>query len=161
MLYHDDERKGCIYGIDALNIVRTKYPQLKAIFFGFPERSCDLPEWVEYFRCPDKETHNRIYNTSSIYLAPSLQEGWGLTVGEAMICGNAIVCTDILGFREMVTDGKEGLIVPIENSTALADAIIKLIENPELRLRMAHTAVDTISNFRWDESFKLFESMLD
>ena len=161
MLYHDDERKGCIYGIDALNIVRTKYPQLKAIFFGFPERSCDLPEWVEYFRCPDKETHNRIYKTSSIYHAPSQQQGWGQTDGEAMNCGNAIVCTDIVGFREMVTDGKEGLIVPIENSTALADAIIKLIENPELRLRMAHTAVDTISNFRWDESFKLFESMLD
>lgn len=42
-----------------------------------------MPGWMEYYRQPDRDTHNRIYNSSSIYLASSLQEGWGLTVGEA------------------------------------------------------------------------------
>ena len=60
-----------------------------------------MPGWMEYYRQPDHDTHNRIYNSSSIYLASSLQEGWGLTVGEAMIYGNAIVCTDTLGFQEV------------------------------------------------------------
>lgn len=160
MLYHDSPLKGCRYGIEALALVRSKYPQLKALFFGYPERPADLPEWIEYYQCPDRETHNRIYNTSSIYLAPSLQEGWGLPVGEAMICGNAIVCTDTLGFQEMVTDGHEGLIVPTHDSRALADAMIRLIENPELRLRMAHASVQTISRFNWEESFHKFESLL-
>lgn len=160
MLYHNDERKGCKYGIEALYIVKEKYPQLKALFFGFPKRPSHLPDWIEYNRLPDKETHNRIYNTSSIYLAPSLQEGWGLTVGEAMICGNAIVCTNTLGFQEMVTEGKEGLIVPTKDNKALADAIIKLIKHPELRISMAKNAVNTISKFSWDDSFKLFESIL-
>lgn len=161
MLFHNELNKGCRYGIEALATVRAKYPQLKALFFGFPERPADLPEWVEYHNCPDRETHNWIYNTSSIYLAPSLQEGWGLTVGEAMICGNAIVCTNTLGFQEMVTDGKEGFIVPTRNSVALADAILKLIENPELRIRMARTSVETISHFSWGESFNKFESLLN
>lgn len=160
MLFHDELRKGCKYGIEALALVRSKYPQLKVLFFGYPERPADLPEWIEYYQCPDRETHNRIYNTSSIYLAPSLQEGWGLPVGEAMICGNAIVCTDTLGFQEMVTDGHEGLIVPTHDSRALADAMIRLIENPELRLRMAHASVQTISRFNWEESFHKFESLL-
>lgn len=44
-----------------------------------------MPGWIEYYRQPDRDTHNRIYNSSSIYLASSLQKGWGLTVGEAMI----------------------------------------------------------------------------
>lgn len=161
MLFHNDSRKGCGYGIEALTMVKAKYPQLKALFFGFPERPADLPEWIEYNHCPDRETHNRIYNTSSIYLAPSLQEGWGLTVGEAMICGNAIVCTDTLGFQEMVTEGKEGFIVPTRNSLALADAIMELIENPGLRIRMARTSVETISRFSWDESFNKLECLLN
>ncbi len=160
MLYNSSERKGCKYGVEALYIVKAKYPQLEAIFFGTPRRPDNLPQWIEYYRCPDKETHNYVYNKSSIYLAPSLQEGWGLTVGEAMICGNAIVCTDTLGFQEMVTNGKEGLIVPSKNALALAEAMKKLIENPDRRIMMAQNAVKTISDFTWESSFKLFESLL-
>lgn len=36
-----------------------------------------MPGWMEYYRQPDHDTHNRIYNSSSIYLASSLQEAWG------------------------------------------------------------------------------------
>lgn len=161
MLYHNLERKGCKYGIEALAIVRTRFPKVRAIFFGTPPRPQTLPDWIEYHQCPDRNTHNYIYNTSSIYLAPSLQEGWGLTVGEAMICGNAIVCTDTLGFQEMITDGIEGFIVPTENSKALADALIRIIENPELRIQMAQAATKTISEFSWDKSFKKFEALLN
>jgi len=160
MLYHLQTRKGCEYGLEALKKVRAVYPQLKACFFGTPARPADLPDWIDYYQRPNRETHNRIYNLSAIYLAPSLQEGWGLTVGEAMICGNAIVCTDTLGFQEMVTNGKEGLIVPAKNASALAEALINLIENSSSRIKMAKTAVKTISGFNWDHSFKLFESLL-
>lgn len=161
MLYHHSTRKGCKYGVEALSIVKSKYPQLKALFFGTPERPDDLPEWVEYYRCPDKETHNYIYNTSSIYLAPSLQEGWGLTVGEAMICGNAIVCTDTLGFQEMVKDGENGFIVPVANSEALAEKIVRLIENDNLRWQMANNAYETIKAFSWENSYKIFRGLFN
>lgn len=160
MMYSDDKKKGYEYGLEALCTVRNRYPQLKVMMFGTPERPADMPGWIDYYRQPDRDTHNRIYNSSSIYLAPSLQEGWGLTVGEAMICGNAIVCTDTLGFQEMVTDGKEGLIVPVKNSRALADALLKLIDNPELRLSMANTSVRTIASFSWEDSFRKFGSLL-
>lgn len=160
MLYHKSELKGCKYGLKALSLVRAQKPQLKGLLFGTEGKPEDLPEWIEYYCCPDRATLNYIYNTSSIYVAPSLQEGWGLTVGEAMICGNAIVCTDTLGFQEMVTDGKEGIIVPTRNSLALANAILAFIDNPELRVSMAQAAVNTIQNFKWDTSFRLFESML-
>lgn len=160
MLYHDNSRKGCVYGIEALNIVKDKFPELKAVFFGTPSRPSNLPDWIDYFKKPDKVTHNKIYNESAIYLAPSIQEGWGLTVGEAMIGGAAIVCTDTLGFQEMVEDGKSALISPIKDSQSLADNIIRLIENDELRMRLAKFGHDEIQKFTWEKSYLSFKSKL-
>lgn len=161
MLNHVDKNKGCKYGIEALELVKQKYPALKATLFGYPQRDKNIPDWIEYYQAPDKKTHNEIYNNSSIYLAPSLQEGWGLTVGEAMICGAAVVCTDTKGFREMVTDGESGLMVPIKNSEALAEAIISLIEDNERRIKLAKNGVKTISNFSWEKSFVQFEKLIE
>lgn len=161
MLYHHHTRKGCRYGIEALEKVKKKYPELKVRLFGTPYKPDNLPSWIEYYQRPDKETHNRIYNESAIYLAPSLQEGWGLPVGEAMICGAAIICTDTLGFREMVDDRITGMICPTADSESLATAICQLIENNELRMRLAKAGNSHIQSFTWDNSYNLFKSLLN
>lgn len=161
MLYHRDERKGCAYGLAALERVREEIPDLKATFFGVPPRPADLPDWIEYYQQPDRETHNRIYNGCSLYLAPSLQEGWGLTVGEAMICGAAVVCTDTLGFREMVTDGENGLIVPTADSEALASAMLKLMRDDNLRRQLASAGNRDIRSFSWENAYSQFKTMID
>lgn len=161
MLYHRDERKGCEYGIAALRIVKRIYPQLRAVFFGVPKRPSNLPEWIDYYQSPDRDTHNKIYNECAINLAPSLQEGWGLTVGEAMMCGEAIVCTDTLGFQEMITNGKNGFIVQIKSPEKLAEKILLLIEDDELRKRLARSALDDIGRFRWDDSYRTFKELIN
>ena len=160
MLYHRDARKGCVYGLEAIARVKEQFPDLKATLFGVPERPADLPDWIEYHQQPDRETHNAIYNGSAIYLAPSLQEGWGLTVGEAMICGAAPVCTDTLGFREMVTDGENGLIVPTGDADVLADAMLRLLRDDALRQRLAKRASETIRAFNWDDAYSQFKKIL-
>lgn len=160
MLYHVQERKGCKYGIEALERVKKTYPQLNAILFGIPPRPNFLPNWIRYYQQPDPELHNRLLNESAIFLAPSIMEGWGLTVGEAMICGNAIVCSDADGFKEMVSNGREGLIVPIKNADALANGLMTLIENSALRISMANNALQRIKSFTWDNSFKEFEKII-
>lgn len=160
MLYHWSKLKGCRYGIEALQTVKHRYPQLSAVLFGTVPRGDDIPDWIEYHQLPDCEMHNAIYNSSSIYLAPSLQEGWGLTVGEAMICGAAVVCTDALGFREMVCDGDTGLIVPAKDSSALANALIKLIENDDLRIGLAVKGNQHIQQFDWDSSYRKLLKLL-
>lgn len=159
MLFHNQERKGCYYGLEALKIVKRKYPDLKVMLFGTPCRPVDLPYWIKYYQMPDKTTHNMIYNESAIYLAPSLQEGWGLTVGEAMICGAAIVCTNTLGFQEMVNNEESGLIAPIKNAQALADKLIELIENDEKRISLASHGNEIIKEFDWNRSYKKFKSL--
>jgi len=161
MLYHNDERKGCDIGLRSIRELKQMYPDLEVTFFGVPSRPEDLPKWIKYFQTPDRNAHNRIYNESAIYMAPSLQEGWGLTVGEAMICGAAIVCTDTLGFREMVENGKNGIIVPTSDSSALVRAIANLIEDNELRCDLARRGNYSIKSFDWGNSYMKFKSLVD
>lgn len=154
MLYHEMERKGCKYGFEALELVKQRYPQLRVTLFGTPERSTDLPEWYEYYQRPDREMHNRIYNEAAIFLGTSNIEGWGLTVGEAMVCGAAVVCTDNKGYLEMAVHKENALVSPVRDAQGLADNIIRLIEDDELRCRIATNAMEHIKQFTWDRAYK-------
>jgi glycosyltransferase involved in cell wall biosynthesis len=158
MLYHTAELKGCKYGFEALELVKQKYPQLRVTLFGTLERPTDLPEWYEYYQRPDRETHNRIYNEAAIFLGTSSSEGWPLVMGEAMMCGAAVVCTDNKGYMEMAVHEENALVSPVRDAQGLADNIIRLIEDDELRCRIATNAMEHIKQFTWDGSYaKLLE----
>jgi glycosyltransferase involved in cell wall biosynthesis len=60
-------------------------------------------------------------------------EGCPVALLEAMSCGKACIATDIPGVRDIIEDGKNGLLVPPENVAALAEAIDRLSSSPELR----------------------------
>lgn len=160
MMWHTEERKGGPLGLKALKMVRKKHPELKGLMFGVPPRPEDMPDWVTYYQKPDRETHNRVYNGSAIYLAPSYSEGWGLTVGEAMICGAAIVCTDTLGFLEMVRDGENGLVSKCGDAEALAANLCRLIEDRDLRIRLAQRANEDIRAYSWDRSYAKLKAII-
>lgn len=153
MLYHEMECKDCAMGFRALNIVRERYPELRVNVFGVPERPANLPTWYTYYKQPTAEIHNRINNESAIFIGTSKVEGWGLTVGEAMICGQAVCCTDNDGYKEMAIDGETALVSPVGDSEALAKNIIRLIEDDELRLRIAENGNRFIQKFSWDGSY--------
>ena len=156
MLYHNVEAKGCADGFRALGIVKEMYPNLKVNIFGVPSRPKDLPDWYDYYQQPDKETHNRIYNESAIFIGTSWSEGWGLTVGEAMICGCAVACTDNLGYLEMATDGETALVSPVHDPESLALNIIRLIEDDDLRYHIAEEGNRNIQQFNWESAYSKF-----
>lgn len=160
MMYRIAPQKGCKYGFEALNIVKQKYPQLKVNIFGICSKPANLPDWYTYYKSPNKDTHNRIYNESSIYLGCSSVEGWGLPIGEAMICGAAVVCTDNHGYREMAIDGENALISPIKDAEGLANNIIKLFEDETLRQKIATNGNKFIQQFNWDNSYKKLKQTL-
>jgi len=160
MLYHQMQRKDCQCGFDALDIVKEKYPMLKVNIFGTPARPSHLPDWYDYYQCPDRETHNRLYNESAIFIGTSQVEGWGLTVGEAMICGAAVACTDNPGYLEMAQDGATALVSPIHDSQRLAANVIRLIEDDEMRIHIAKAGHDFIQQFTWENSYQKFKEAL-
>lgn len=153
MLYHLSEWKGCADGFKALTIVKENYPQLEVNLFGVPPRPEGLPDWYHYYQQPDQETHNRIYNEAALFVGPSWTEGWGLTVGEAMMCGCAVACTDNLGYMEMATDGETALLSPIKDVEALANNILRLIGDDELRYRIAENGYRNIQQFTWERAY--------
>ena len=161
MLNHNDYRKGCATSFAALDVVKRKYPQLRVDVFGTPARPEGLPEWYYYYQSPSHEEHLRINNEAAVYVAASVDEGWGLTVGEAMLCGQVVACTDNRGFREMAKDGGTALLSPVNDAEALAANIIRLIENDGLRYSIAQNGMEFIRHLSIDNSYMLFKQALE
>jgi glycosyltransferase involved in cell wall biosynthesis len=98
-----------------------------------------LNEWneldtVEWWG--EKTDMHKVLAQSSIVCLPSYREGLPKVLLEAASCGRAIIATDVPGCREIVHNGKNGILVPIKNSNSLANAIKELINNPEKRKSM-------------------------
>jgi glycosyltransferase involved in cell wall biosynthesis len=74
---------------------------------------------------------------------PSLWEGTPLTAFEALAAGKAIVATDADGLADILTNGRDALVVPKANGSALADAILALAADPARRGELAHRAAET------------------
>jgi glycosyltransferase involved in cell wall biosynthesis len=77
-----------------------------------------------------------LYHQAHIAVLPSYREGLPKSLLEAAACGKPIVTTNVPGCREVVVAGENGLLVPPRNALALANALKKLTEYPDLRIRM-------------------------
>ena len=64
-----------------------------------------------------------------VFILPSLSEGFSNVILEAMACGRPVIATDIPANREVITNGKEGILVPSKDSESLANAILKIYQD--------------------------------
>lgn len=92
------------------------------------------------------------YAASDCFVFPSYREGFPNTVLEAGAMELPSIVTDINGSREIIENGKNGLIIPSKNADALADAMMQMIENNEMRERMAEEARPMIES-RFEQGF--------
>ena len=159
MPYNKVKLKGCDVGFNALDIVHNKYPQLKVCLYGV-HRPKSIPDYCKFYYKPQREIHNQIYNDSAIFLGPSFSEGFCLTVAEAMQCGCAPVCTNIGGYMVTCKDGQTALLGEVGNAESLASKIIELIENDELRCRIANNANTFIKQYTWESAYRTFKNIL-
>lgn len=74
-----------------------------------------------------------LYEAADIALLPSVYEGFGLSLAEAMALELPVVATEVGGIPELVQDGRTGLLVPPADPAALARAVLRLAARPELR----------------------------
>lgn len=81
-----------------------------------------------------------LLNASDIFVLPSRWEGNPMSVMEAMAAGLPVVATAVGGVPELVQDGTTGLLVPNEDTEALAQALQRLVDNPDLRATMGNHA---------------------
>ncbi len=158
MLYHQLAWKGTSDGLQAMQLVKKKFPAVSLILFGVNEKPADLPDWVEYHQKPDNL--KALYNEAAIFVSPSWGEGWALPPAEAMQCGCAAVITDIGGHRDYGVDGKDLLLAPVKNPSGLANTIMSLLDNNNRRVAIAKSGNKTIQQFTWDAAYQKLKSYL-
>lgn len=90
------------------------------------------------------------YHAADALAFPSIKEGWGLAVLEAMAAGLPVVASDIPVFREYLTDGDSALLPPVGDVDALTRALHRMIDEPRLRRRLAAAGREVAARFSWD-----------
>jgi len=137
--------KGIREFVEAAKILKKKYPDVLFLLVGPIDTENPAAVSKDYIEETGKEgfikyigRRDDIRETlyiSDVVTLPSYREGIPRVLLEAMSMEKPIVTTNAIGCREVVEEGKNGFLVPIKNPVALADAVERLINNEELRVR--------------------------
>ncbi len=135
--------KGHTYLIKAIQKVVNVIPKAKFLFVGDGELKSELSEEIKslglqenIFLLGARRDIATILSSVDIFLLPSINEGFGMVLIEAMAAKKPVIATNVGGIPEIVIDGKTGILVPPKNTEGFSSAIIKLYNNPELSRRM-------------------------
>lgn len=159
MLYHWESRKGFSKGQEAFRIVKEKHPEAKLILFGTSQPKGDV-EFDEIHLNIVGDQVRSFYNSLDVYVSTSYQEGFGLPGLEAQGCGVSLVTTDSGGVREYSIDEKTALVCPPGDSKAIANAIIRLREDPILKETLRNGGLEKAREFDWECSVQKMEDCL-
>ncbi|GEQ99011.1 glycosyl transferase [Iodidimonas gelatinilytica] len=139
------QEKGVYEFVDAARLVKSRYPDARFVLLGgLDDNPGSLTQdtvlsWVQegVVEWPGAVADVRPWLTaSSVFVLPSWREGLPRSTTEALATGRAIVTTDVPGCRDTVEEGVNGFLVPVRDPEALADAMIRFIEQPELCVTM-------------------------
>jgi len=131
--------KGINYLLMAMEIILKEYLNAKLEIVGegseleelkLLAKKLDISNSVIFFGKLANPIPN--YRRMDVFVLPSLLEGFGIVLLEAMAAGIPIVATNVHGIKEVVVDGKSGILVPPKNPEAIAKAVKRIIEDPQL-----------------------------
>lgn len=165
--------KGLIYLIEAFYQINRRNFTLHLV--GNPKKSSkyfnnmkttveklNLTKDVYFHDGTDRENLQNLYSQANIFVLPTLKETFGIVLIEAMHYGLPIITTKVGAIPDLVIDGENGLLVPPSNSQALAEALSKLVENPELRKKIGNKNRQNVASFYyWEQSFCQFKSAVE
>jgi len=135
-----DKRKGIEFLIRSMPFVREQIPEAlllvggKGPYLGKMKSlvsRLDLERNVSFLGFVPDDRLNALYNQAQCVVVPSIFEGFGITVIEALAAGTRVVGTDVDGIREILQSGAYGKLVPYGNRRVLADAIVSELRNPQ------------------------------
>ena len=107
-----------------------------------------------------EEEKVRLMSGSWVVVSASLVEGWGLTVTEAGACGTPCVGYDVGGLRDSVVDGVTGLLVESGDVEGLGEALVRVLGDRGLRVRLSRNALEYAKGFSWDKTAEEFMKVL-
>jgi glycosyltransferase involved in cell wall biosynthesis len=144
------ESKGNSYLVDAARLVLNERPRAKFYLVGEGPLLSDLQRQAAALGLGDRFVFAgfardvaRVVSAFDLSVFPSLWEGTPLTVFEALAMGKPIVATDADGLLDVLTHDRDAIIVPKRDARALADGIVKLIDDAGTRARLGGAARET------------------
>ncbi|GGE01166.1 hypothetical protein GCM10011390_20030 [Aureimonas endophytica] len=145
----DWERKGGPELVAAFRRVVRKFPEARLTIAGSKPEIADLPQATALGKIPPEKV-GELMREACLYCMPSHIEPSSVAVVEAASSGLPIVATAVGGFLDSVKDGETGLLVPPGDVEALADALERLLADPELCARYGRAGQALMKQFRWD-----------
>ena len=149
-----DPRNGLSTLIDAFKRLKARRYRAQLLVVGdgplraiYRRQAAGDPDIV--FAGPVLHGRPAYYTHSTIYACPTTKASFGITLLEAMASMVPIVCSDILGFRDVVQHGREALMVPRGDADALANAIARLLDDADARDRLARTGRRRSLEYDW------------
>jgi L-malate glycosyltransferase len=156
-------QKGLVYALRALPSIRKRFPSAHLVSVG----ATTDPRWTEQLEREATELgvkdHFHVMGARrdvtdflracDVFIFPSLYEGLGIALIEAMAAGCACVASSAGPIPEVVSDGEDGILVPPADSDAIAAAVCRLLEDDSERLRLGTAASKTaFSRFQPQQS---------
>jgi glycosyltransferase involved in cell wall biosynthesis len=136
--------KGQKYLVRSIPAVLERFPRTRFFIVGGGELMEELKALAVSMGLADelvftgfREDVGAFYRLADIFVMSSVDEGLGTAVLDALAAGMPVVATHSGGIPEMITDGENGLLVPAENPSALADGISEMLADPDKAQQMA------------------------
>lgn len=137
------KQKGFVHFIEAAKLVLEKNNNVRISIAGDGPELENLQNLIEKLKLNDKIKLlgfrcdiAALLGQWDIYVQPSLWEGLCMTVVEAMACGLPVIASNVGGIPESVFEGRNGFLIQPKDKLSLADKIVQLAENPNLRIEM-------------------------
>lgn len=166
-----EPRKNFSNLIKSFVIIKRKHPQYKLVIVGKKgwkfkhieeslkhyqlEKEVIFPGYVE------DEDLQEVYHLASVFVFPSLYEGFGIPPLEAMACGCPVVSSNVSSLPEVI--GEAGLLIDPKNAHKIAEAVSSLLTNEQVRTTLIERGKIQAAKFNWKDSaqtaLKVFESL--
>lgn len=136
--------KGILEYVEAARLVKARYPEVRFVLLGGLDLNpgsfdhSEVQGWTTegLLEWPGHVEVKPWLRKASVFVLPSYREGVPRSTQEAMAMGRAVITTDAPGCRDTVDEGVNGLLVPVRDVPALANAMMRFVETPALIERM-------------------------
>lgn len=155
--------KGTDLAVETLNMLRIQIPDVRVLTFGIspPVDNFPLPPWVKFHLRPSQEQIRQIYADCDAFLMASREEGFGMTVTEAMSCRCPIVASRTGCAPDLIRNGVNGWLADVGDVPAMADGLHRILTASGEQWRaMSDSAHAAVAGYSWEDAARRFEAVL-